>query len=209
MDRTLPVEDRFNASLKLAQLPRNGAAVRVRLRCELTGRSRGNYRKFKLCRIKLRELVQPGADPRHGQGELVSERERQMSNSDPLGDMLTRIRNAQRARHSMCMAPASKLRANVLDVLKREGFIRGFAAEELRPGIAQLRIELKYNEGEPVIKEITRISKPGRRVYSKIKELPRVYAGLGISILSTPRGVMSDAEARAANVGGEVLCRVF
>ncbi len=132
-----------------------------------------------------------------------------MSNSDPLGDMLTRIRNAQRARHPMCMAPASRLRVNVLDVLKRESFIRGFAAEELRPGIAQLRIELKYNEGEPVIKEITRISKPGRRVYSKIKELPRVYAGLGISILATPRGVMSDAEARAANVGGEVLCRVF
>jgi small subunit ribosomal protein S8 len=132
-----------------------------------------------------------------------------MAVSDPLGDMLTRIRNAQRARHSSCLAPASKLRANVLDVLKREGFIRGFEAHELRPGIAQLRIELKYNEGEPVIKEITRVSKPGRRVYSKIKELPRVYAGLGISILSTPRGVMSDAEARAANVGGEVLCRVF
>jgi small subunit ribosomal protein S8 len=132
-----------------------------------------------------------------------------MAVSDPLGDMLTRIRNAQRARHAICMAPASQLRANVLDVLKREGFIRGFAAEELRPGVAQLRIELKYNEGEPVIKEITRISKPGRRVYSKIKELQRVYAGLGISILSTPRGVMSDAEARAANVGGEVLCRVF
>jgi small subunit ribosomal protein S8 len=132
-----------------------------------------------------------------------------MAVSDPLGDMLTRIRNAQRARHTSCMAPASKLRANVLDVLQREGFIRGFAAEELRPGIAQLRIELKYNEGEPVIKEITRVSKPGRRVYSKIKELPRVYAGLGVSILSTPRGVMSDAEARAANVGGEVLCRVF
>ncbi len=132
-----------------------------------------------------------------------------MSMSDPLGDMLTRIRNAQRSRHASCVAPASKLRANVLDALKREGFIRGFAAEELRPGISQLRIELKYNEGEPVIKEITRISKPGRRVYSKIEELPRVYAGLGISILSTPRGVLSDAEARAANVGGEVLCRVF
>lgn len=129
--------------------------------------------------------------------------------SDPLGDMLTRIRNAQRARHSTCVAPASKLRANVLDVLRREGFIRGFAAEQLRPGVAQLRIELKYNEGEPVIKEIHRVSKPGRRVYSKIKELPRVYAGLGVSILSTPRGVLSDAEARAANVGGEVLCRVF
>jgi small subunit ribosomal protein S8 len=129
--------------------------------------------------------------------------------SDPLGDMLTRIRNAQRARHTSCLAPASSLRANVLDVLKREGFIRGFSAEEVRPGIGQLRIELKYNEGEPVIKEITRVSKPGRRVYAKIKELPRVYAGLGISILSTPRGVLSDAEARAANVGGEVLCRVF
>jgi small subunit ribosomal protein S8 len=132
-----------------------------------------------------------------------------MAVSDPLGDMLTRIRNAQRARHSTCLAPASKLRANVLDVLRREGFIRGFTAEELRPGVSRLRIELKYNEGEPVIKEIARVSKPGRRVYSKIKELPRVYAGLGVSILSTPRGVMSDAEARAANVGGEVLCRVF
>jgi len=132
-----------------------------------------------------------------------------MSLSDPLGDMLTRIRNAQRSRHSTCVSPASKLRANVLDVLRREGYIRGFAAEELRPGVAQLRIELKYTEGEPVIKEIHRVSKPGRRVYSKIKELPRVYAGLGVSILSTPRGVMSDAEARAANVGGEVLCRVF
>ncbi|HTR15680.1 MAG TPA: 30S ribosomal protein S8 [Acetobacteraceae bacterium] len=132
-----------------------------------------------------------------------------MSLSDPLGDMLTRIRNAQRSRQTSCVSPASKLRTNVLDVLKREGYIRGFSAEELRPGVAQLRIELKYNEGEPVIKEIHRVSKPGRRVYSKIKELPRVYAGLGVSILSTPRGVLSDAEARAANVGGEVLCRVF
>ena len=132
-----------------------------------------------------------------------------MSMSDPLGDLLTRIRNAQGSRHASCVSPASKLRANVLEVLKREGYIRGFAAEELRPGVAQLRIELKYTEGEPVIKEIHRVSKPGRRVYSKIQELPRVYAGLGVSILSTPRGVLSDAEARAANVGGEVLCRVF
>jgi len=132
-----------------------------------------------------------------------------MSMSDPLGDMLTRIRNAQRSRHAACVAPASKLRANVLEALRREGYIRGFKAEELRPGVAQLRIELKYTDGEPVIKEIHRVSKPGRRVYSKIRELPRVYAGLGVSILSTPRGVLSDAEARAANVGGEVLCRVF
>jgi small subunit ribosomal protein S8 len=106
-------------------------------------------------------------------------------------------------------SPASKLRSSVLEVLKREGYIRGYFQEELRPGIAQLRIELKYHEGEPVIKTISRVSKPGRRVYSKIKDLPRVYNGLGISILSTPRGVMSDNEARAANVGGEVLCRVF
>ncbi|MFT8719822.1 30S ribosomal protein S8 [Acetobacter sp.] len=132
-----------------------------------------------------------------------------MSLSDPLGDMLTRIRNAQRARHAACVAPASKLRANVLEALKREGYIRGFSLEEVRKGISQIRIELKYSEGEPVIKEIHRVSRPGRRVYSKIKELPRVYAGLGVSILSTPRGVLSDAEARAANVGGEVLCRVF
>jgi small subunit ribosomal protein S8 len=132
-----------------------------------------------------------------------------MSLSDPLGDLLTRIRNAQGARHTSCVSPGSKLRANVLEVLKREGYIRGYSAELLRPGVSQLRVELKYTEGEPVIKEIHRVSKPGRRVYSKIAELPRVYAGLGVSILSTPRGVLSDAEARAANVGGEVLCRVF
>ncbi|MBO1323914.1 MAG: 30S ribosomal protein S8 [Acetobacter sp.] len=132
-----------------------------------------------------------------------------MSLSDPLGDMLTRIRNAQRARHNSCVAPASSLRANVLEALQREGYIRGYKREEIRKGIAQLHIELKYAEGEPVIREIQRVSRPGRRVYSKIKELPRVRAGLGVSILSTPRGVLSDVEARAANVGGEVLCRVF
>jgi small subunit ribosomal protein S8 len=132
-----------------------------------------------------------------------------MSLSDPLGDMLTRIRNAQRARQTRCQAPASKLRENVCEVLKREGYIRAWRSEELRPGIRRLEIELKYSEGEPAIKEITRISKPGRRVYSAIKDLPRYYNGLGIQILSTPRGVMSDNEARAANVGGEVLCRVF
>ena len=132
-----------------------------------------------------------------------------MSMSDPLGDMLTRIRNGQRARMSTVLAPASKLRANVLDVFKREGFIRGYSERVVRPGVSELMIELKYHEGEPVIREISRISKPGRRVYAGIKDLPRVYNGLGISVLSTPRGVMSDAEARAANVGGEVLCRLF
>jgi small subunit ribosomal protein S8 len=123
--------------------------------------------------------------------------------------MLTRIRNAQRARQTRCVAPASRLRTDVLDVLKREGYIRAWRVEELRPGVRNIEIELKYSEGEPAIKEITRVSKPGRRVYSKIKELPKFYNGLGTSILSTPRGVMSENEARAANVGGEVLCRVF
>ena len=132
-----------------------------------------------------------------------------MSMTDPLGDMLTRIRNGQRANKSTVIAPASKLRSNVLEVLKREGFIRGYSQQELRPGINELMIELKYHEGTPVIKEISRVSTPGRRVYSKIKDLSRVYNGLGISILSTPRGVMSDAEARDANVGGEVLCKGF
>jgi small subunit ribosomal protein S8 len=132
-----------------------------------------------------------------------------MTMSDPLADMLTRIRNGQRARQAVVAAPASKFRANVLDVLKREGYIRGFTHEQTRPGIAQLKIELKYVDGEPVIREISRVSTPGRRVYSGIGDLPRVYNGLGISILSTPRGVLSDNEARAAKVGGEVLCRVF
>jgi small subunit ribosomal protein S8 len=129
--------------------------------------------------------------------------------SDPLGDMLTRIRNAQRRGKGKVQSPASKLRANVLEVLKREGYIRGYRRLELRPGIDELEIELKYHDGAPVIRQISRISKPGRRVYSRIKDLPQVYSGLGIAILSTPRGVMSDNEARAANVGGEVLCRVF
>lgn len=132
-----------------------------------------------------------------------------MAMSDPLGDMLTRIRNGQMAKKSSIVAPASKLRSNVLDVLKREGFIRGFEESENRAGVREINIELKYFEGAPAIQEISRVSKPGRRVYSKIKDLPVVYNGLGISIISTPRGVMSDAEAREANVGGEVLCQVF
>ena len=132
-----------------------------------------------------------------------------MAMSDPLGDMLTRIRNGQRAGKSVVETPGSNLRANVLEVLKREGYIRGFLTEEVRTGVSTIRVELKYHDGQPVIRRIQRVSKPGRRVYSKIKDLPRYYNGLGIKILSTPRGVMSDAEARAANVGGEVLCEIF
>lgn len=129
--------------------------------------------------------------------------------SDPLGDLLTRIRNGQRAGKPVVESPSSNLRMNVLEVLKREGYIRGYTSEDVRAGITNLRVELKYQDGQPVIRNIDRVSKPGRRVYKKVKDIPRVYNGLGISILSTPRGVMSDNEARAANVGGEILCEVF
>lgn len=129
--------------------------------------------------------------------------------NDPLGDLLTRIRNGQTARLSAVSSPASKHRMHVLDVLKREGYIRDYVVSKKENGSAELSVELKYSEGQPVIKEIARISKPGRRVYSKITEVPRFYNGLGISILSTPRGVLSDKEALEANVGGELLCRVF
>ena len=132
-----------------------------------------------------------------------------MSMSDPLGDMLTRIRNGQNARKSVVSSPASRFRSNVLEVLKREGYIRNYSSVDVRPGLQELKIELKYHEGEPVISEIKRVSRPGRRVYYGIRDLPRVYNGLGIAILSTPQGVLSDAEARTAKVGGEVLCHVF
>ena len=129
--------------------------------------------------------------------------------SDTLGDMLTRIRNGQTTNKKIVDAPASTFRKNVLEVLKREGFIRNFEEKEMRPGINFFEIELKYYNGKPVITEIKRVSKPGRRVYSSIKNLQKTYNGLGISILSTPRGVMSDIEAREANVGGEVLCTIY
>jgi small subunit ribosomal protein S8 len=132
-----------------------------------------------------------------------------MSMNDPLGDMLTRIRNAQMRGKSSVRSPASKLRAWVLDVLKDEGYIRGYERLKTAQGHSELDIQLKYANGEPAIRELTRISKPGRRVYAGVQEIPQVRNGLGVSVVSTPKGVMSDAAARAANVGGEVLCRVF
>ena len=132
-----------------------------------------------------------------------------MNVTDPIGDMLTRIRNAQERGKSKVVTPASRLRTRVLDVLQQEGFIRGYATVEYGGGKAEIEIELKYFDGAPVIREIHRVSKPGRRVYASVDTLPTVYNGLGISILSTPKGVMSDAEARAQNVGGEVICTVF
>ena len=132
-----------------------------------------------------------------------------MSVNDPLGDMLTRIRNAQARGKSTVTTPASRLRAWVLDVLASEGYIRGYERASTENGQGELVISLKYYEGEPVIREIKRVSKPGRRVYMGVNEIPTVRNGLGVSIVSTPKGVLSDAAARSANVGGEVLCTVF
>lgn len=129
--------------------------------------------------------------------------------NDPLGDMLTRIRNAQLRGKSTVKTPASKLRAWVLDVLQNEGYIRGYEAKTGENGHPELEISLKYFDGVPVIKELKRVSTPGRRVYSGVREIPSVRQGLGVAIVSTPHGVMSDAQARAANVGGEVLCTIF
>jgi small subunit ribosomal protein S8 len=132
-----------------------------------------------------------------------------MSMVDPLGDMLTRIRNAQMRKKNVVTTPGSTLRARVLDVLKTEGYIRDYSTTSFDAGRTEFSIELKYYDGAPVIREIARVSKPGRRVYSSVGNLPRVSNGLGIAIVSTPKGVMADHEAREHNVGGEVLCTVF
>lgn len=131
-----------------------------------------------------------------------------MSMNDPLGDLLTRIRNAQMRSKSKVSSPNSRLRERVLEVLKSEGYIRGYAVVE-REGRSEVEIELKYFDGEPVIREIERVSKPGRRVYTSVRNLPRINNGLGVAIVSTPKGVMADHEARDANVGGEILFTVF
>jgi small subunit ribosomal protein S8 len=132
-----------------------------------------------------------------------------MAMNDPLGDMLTRIRNAQMRRRPKVSTPASNMRGRVLDVLAEEGYIRGYTRVEQKGEIPEFEIELKYFNGQPAIREIERISKPGRRVYSPVKDLPTVANGLGVAILSTPKGVMSDAKAREENVGGEILCNLF
>ncbi len=131
-----------------------------------------------------------------------------MAMNDPLGDLLARIRNAQMRNKGSVTSPSSKLRESVLEVLKSEGYIRGYTVTE-REGRSEIEIELKYFDGEPVIREIERISKPGRRVYTSVKNLPRINNGLGVAIVSTPKGVMADHDARDANVGGEILCTVF
>jgi small subunit ribosomal protein S8 len=131
-----------------------------------------------------------------------------MSMNDPLGDLLSRIRNAQMRNKSKVTSPNSRLRESVLGVLKNEGYIRGYTVME-RDGRSEIEIELKYFDGEPVIREIERVSKPGRRVYTSVRNMPRINNGLGVTIVSTPKGVMADHDARDANVGGEILCTVF
>ena len=132
-----------------------------------------------------------------------------MSMTDPLGDLFSRIRNAQMRKKSKVSTPGSRMRARVLDVLKNEGYIRGYASVEHKDGRSEFEIELKYFDGSPVIREIERVSKPGRRVYASVRALPRINNGLGVAILSTPKGVMADHDARENNVGGEILCTVF
>jgi small subunit ribosomal protein S8 len=132
-----------------------------------------------------------------------------MPMTDPLGDMIARIHNAQMRNKPKVSTPASRLRVSVLDVLKSEGYIRGYATVEFDTGRTEFEIELKYFDGHPVIREIARVSKPGRRVYASVKALPRINNGLGVAIVSTPKGVMADHAARDANVGGEILCTVF
>lgn len=132
-----------------------------------------------------------------------------MSMSDPIGDMITRIRNALMRHKSSVTSPSSTLRKDVLEVMKNEGYIRGFEEYEVRPGIKELKIELKYRDGESVLQEIYRVSTPGRRVYSSVENLPKVYNGLGVSVVSTSKGVMSDNDARQLNASGEILCKMF
>lgn len=129
--------------------------------------------------------------------------------NDPISDMITRIRNAQKCKFPTVESPVSKMRVSVLEVLQREGYIRGYTQTTDDAGRPVLSIELKYQDGQPVIQQISKVSKPGRRVYSKIKDLPLVSNGLGIAVISTPKGMMSDAEARTANIGGEVILNVF
>jgi small subunit ribosomal protein S8 len=132
-----------------------------------------------------------------------------MALNDPLGDMITRIRNAAMRNKDRVSTPGSRFRASVLEVLKTEGYIRGYSSTKHKNGRTEFEIELKYFDGEPVIREIERISKPGRRVYASVRNLPRIHNGLGVAILSTPMGVMADHDARERNVGGEILCTVF
>ena len=191
-DEKLAPEDRFAARLKRASPLRT------------VGPSQGLLPQGQDVPYRAAFPQQFRPDSRHDQGELVGD----TMITDPIGDLITRIRNGQLRRKAKISSPNSRLRTRLLDVLQAEGFIRGYAEVETK-GHKELEIELKYHEGEPVIRELKRVSTPGRRVYSSVSELKPHRQGLGVSILSTPQGVMTDNSAREQNVGGEVLCQVF
>jgi len=207
-DMSVAPEDRFAARLKLAELPRNSSKTRIHHRCEFSGRQ-GLLPQGQALAYRASGPRQFRPDPGHDQGQLVGER-RDMAITDPIGDLLARIRNGQLRGTAKIKSPNSRLRIRLLDVLQQEGYIRGYAEVEFKEtGRKELEIELKYHEGRPAIRELKRVSTPGRRVYTSVKDLKPHRQGLGVSIVSTPQGVMTDSNAREKNVGGEVLCQVF
>ena len=206
MDKKLPLEERFKAQQKLSKLPRNSAKIRVMNRCQITGRPHGVYRKLKISRIALRQLGLQGKIP----GMVKSSWQKGVikSLSDPIGDMIARVKNAQARKHKKVELPSSKFKSKIADILKNEGFIKDFkVSTEEKKNI--LSLELKYHSGNPVISNFERVSKPGRRIFSSADSLPKINNGLGIAILSTPKGVMTDIDARKQKVGGEIVCKVF
>ena len=194
-DHSVSVEEQREARLKLQALPRNSSPVRLRNRCALTGRPRGVFSKFGIGRSKLRDLMMSG------------KRNRSMSMSDPIADMLTRIRNAQSVNKVSVTMPASKVKGAIANVLKDEGYIENFSVNA-NNGKPLLNVVLKYYAGRPVIEKIERVSKPGLRVYNSGQNIPKVMNGLGVTIVSTSKGVMTDRKAQAAGIGGELLCVV-
>ena len=195
-DATRSIEERMEARQQLQLLPRDANPCRLRNRCGLTGRPRGTFRKFGLARTKIREAAMRGDIP-----GLIK------AMSDPIADMLTRIRNGQTVDKTEVVMPSSKLKVAIAQVLKDEGYIDGFSVVE-NNGKAELHVGLKYYAGRPVIERLERVSRPGLRVYKNHQTIPQVMNGLGIAIVSTPKGVMTDRKARAAGIGGEVICYV-
>ena len=200
-------EERAVARLALQKLPRNANPTRQRNRCEMTGRPRGTFRQFGLARAKIRELAFAGEIPGVTKASWYSAGENNMSMSDPIADLLTRIRNAQMVSKTTVSLPSSKVKIAIAQVLKDEGYIDGFRVKN-EAGKTELEITLKYYAGRPVIERIERVSRPGLRVYKGHDALPQVLNGLGVAIVTTPKGVMTDRKARASGVGGEVLCYV-
>ena len=200
-------EERAQARLALQKLPRNANPTRQRARCEMTGRPRGTFRQFGLGRAKIREQL-PKARFLASSRPAGNRQERTvMSMSDPIADLLTRIRNAQMVAKQTVSVPSSKVKVAIAQVLKDEGYIDGFAVKS-DGGKSELEIALKYYAGRPVIERIERVSRPGLRVYKGRDAIPQVMNGLGVAIVTTPKGVMTDRKARATGVGGEVLCYV-